>query len=159
MQNQGFIPKGKDEKNMNENQNVYDYYGKNYFNPWFREFQNKKEKTNDGKNEINNQESPNNQQTNNQMGYNNPQQWPQFDPWGIGYGGQGYGYGWPPFGFHQNDGGFGYGHNQPQNQPAPPQNQSPQQGEGEGGFYDMPFYDPYFGFNYQFDQNQGDKKP
>ena len=142
---------------MHENQNVYDYYGKNYFNPWFRKFQEKKEKTNDGNNEINNQETPSRQQMNNKMGNNNPQQWPQFDPWGIGYGGQGYG--WPPYGFHQNDGGFGYGHNQPQNQPAPPQNQSPQQGEREGGFYDMPYYDPYFGFNYKFGQNQGDKKP
>ena len=88
MKNQGFFPKGKNEKeeknnNMNTNQNVYDYYGHHFFNPWFRKFHKKEGETNDGKNEINNnQNASNTQQENNQMGYNN---W-QFDPWGIGYG-------------------------------------------------------------------------
>ena len=73
----------------------------------------------------------------------------------MGYGG--FGYGWPPY--HHPHGGFGYGNDQPpyqQNeQPQPQQqNEPPQQGPEEGGFYDMPYYDPYFGFNYQFGQNQ-----
>ena len=168
MQNQGFIPKGKDEKgekpkNMTENQNVYDYYGNNYFNPWFRHFNNnqnqKKEgnQTNEGpKNEIsNNPQAPNASQMNNNMEY--PQWQYQHDPWGMGYGGfGGFGYGWPPFGFGRHfQGGFGYGNNQPQNQPQqPPQ----QQDQGEGNDYDMPYYDPYFGYNYQFGQNQGGSK-
>ena len=122
---------------MNTNQNVYDYYGHHFFNPWFRKFHKKEGETNDGKNEINNnQNASNTQQENNQMGYNN---W-QFDPWCLGYGGQGYGW-------NQEEGGFGYGHNQPQNQtnqPAPPQNQAPQQGENEGGFYDMPYCSLFF---------------
>ena len=38
MKNQGFFPKGKNEKeeknnNMNKNQNVYYYYGHHFFNP------------------------------------------------------------------------------------------------------------------------------
>ena len=89
----------------------------------------------------------------------------------MGFGG--FGFGWPPHGFrrHHHHGGFGYGHNQQPNQPhgnAPPQNQQnsqPQQEQDQEGeqIYDMPYYDPYFGYNYQFGNNQGEsnntKKP
>ena len=158
MKNQGFIPQEKGEKadkNINENQNVYDYYGNNYFNPWFRQFKNnqKEPKTKEGTNEITNQPAPSSSgEINNQMGQQYP---PPYDPWGMGYGG--FGFGWPPFSMPHH-GGFGYGNDQQPYQPnVPPQqqNQPPQQEEnGEEGGFDMPFYDPYFGYNYQFGQNQ-----
>ena len=164
MQNQGFVPKVKDEKEdknkmMNDNQNVYNYYGCHYFNPWFKKFDqnqnNEVPKPKEEKNEINNQ----NPQMNYQMGggYEYPSQYQQqYDPWGIGYGGFGYGYGFPPYGFNHPHGGYGQGNEQPPNQPAPPQNEPQQQEQGEGErYFDMPFYDPYFGYNYQFGQNQG----
>ena len=158
MKNQGFVPNEKDEKGNkgNENQNVYDYYGNNYFNPWFRQFENNQKvegtQTKEDKNEINNQQAPPGYS---QMNSQNPQ---PYDPWGIGFGG--YGYGFPPYGMPH--GGFGYGNNQPPmqpNQPAPHQSESPQQGQNEREYYDMPYYDPYFGYNYQFGQNQDTKKP
>ena len=160
MRNQGFIPKEKDEKvsKMNDNQNVYDYYGNNYFNPWFRQFENNQKKE-EGQTKDQ-QAPPGFSQINNQNDSQNPPGRPPFDPWGMGYGGFGYGY--PPYGFPH--GGFGYGFNQPPMQPnqpapqqnAPQQNDTPQQGQND---YDMPYYDPYFGYNYQFGQNQESKKP
>jgi len=114
-------------------------------------------------NEINNQPAPSHSQYNEQNNYGYPQQYQGYDPWGIGYGGFGYGYGWPPY-QHQPSAGFGYGYDQQphqQNEPPQQQNEPPQQGPEEGGFYDMPYYDPYFGYNYQFGGNQqsNDKKP
>ena len=177
MQNQGFNPKGNNDKdnkqkNTNENQNVYDYYGNNYFKPWFRHHH--KKDGNQAKDAPKNENKDTPQAPNASEANNNPNQW-QNDPWGMGFGG--FGFGWPPFGFrrHHHHGGFGYGHNQQPNQPhgnAPPQNQQnsqPQQvqeqeqdKEGEQ-IYDMPYYDPYFGYNYQFGNNQGEsnntKKP
>ena len=165
MQNQGFIPKAKDQKDdknkiMRDNQNVYNYYGAHYFNPWFKRMENNKKtgepKYKEEKNEITNQpgEGSQYQQMNYPMGGPSQRQ-QQFDPWGIGYGG--FGYGFPPYGFH-HQGGNGHGYGQHQNQSSPPPNepQQQEQGEGEGnGYFDMPYYDPYFGYNYQFGQNQG----
>ena len=164
MQNQGFIPKGegKGEKTdtgekMKQEENVYDYYGYNYFGPWIRKFiPQKKEKDKDKDNKINDKgEAP----SYSPMDYNNQYpHYPSFGPWNYGYGGgygYGYGYGYPPY-----SGGYGQGFGQPQG--PPPQEQPPQQSSEEGQFDDMPFYDPYFGYNYQFGQNQGgenNKKP
>ena len=154
---------------MKQEENVYDYYGYNYFRPWMRRFapQNKekdkdkeKEKPEDN-NKINNIGAPSSPNMNNPYGNNDYSQWPQYGPWNYGYGG--FGFGWPPYGH----GGFGYGYGQPPYPHNPqPQEQSPQEQppENEGNFEDMPFYDPYFGYNYQFGQNQGEnnnnnKKP
>ena len=86
MQNQGFVPngEGKGEKTdsgekMKQEENVYDYYGYNYFRPWMRRFapQNKekdkekeKEKTNEEKNE-NTDNNSNSNNTNNIINNNN----------------------------------------------------------------------------------------
>ncbi len=170
MQNKGFIPKvnnGKDnkQKKTTEDQDVYDYYGNNYFNPWFKHYHKKdgNQSKETPKNEIKDTpQAPNVSETNNDQ---NP--W-QNDPWGMGFGG--FGFGLPPFGFRRHHhGGFGYGHNQQPNQPhgnepqQAQQNSQPQQEQEGEQIYDMPYYDPYFGYNYQFDKNQcesnNDKMP
>ena len=164
MQNQGFVPHGgqkTDGGEMQQEQNVYDYYGNNYFNPWMKKFGPKHEGKDKGKdkgttddgniNNIGNQgQAP---PSSNNNGNNEYQQWPQYGPWNYGYGG-GFGYGWPPY-----QGGYDYGNGQPpsSNNP-PPQEQPPQQSNQGGNFEEMPFYDPYFGYNYQFGPNQGGEK-
>ena len=152
MQNQGFIPKGKNDYNekMKQEENVYDYYGNNYFNPWIKNFENnqkyeKPNTTEKGENNIinNKEEAP----SISNISYDN-NEYQQYDPYGYG----GYGYGYPPYGFPHGGFGYGFGQQQGPHNP-PPQEQPPQQPSEE--FYDMPFYDPYFGYNYQFGQNQG----
>ena len=180
MNNQGFMPKsdGKNEKTdngekMKQEENVYDYYGYNYFSPWMRRFgpqnqekpQEKPEEKPENNNKISNEGAPSYPNMNNPYGNNDYSQWGQYGPWNYGYGG-GFGFGWPPYGH----GGFGYGNgqppypNNPPPQEQPPQEQPPENFNNEGNFEDMPFYDPYFGYNYQFGQNQGEnnnntKKP
>ena len=93
MQNQGFIPKGKNDYNekMKQEENVYDYYGNNYFNPWIKNFENnqkyeKPNTTEKGENNIinNKEEAP----SISNISYDN-NEYQQYDPYG--YGGYGYG--------------------------------------------------------------------